>query len=249
MKKLALNLIAIAAVSLPPSVHAAEITVLSGAVVKPGLEAASAAFEKETRHTVSITFNSAPRIVKRVDAGDVFDVVIAPSAAMKQFAAAGKVEAGGVEVGRVGVGVFVRAGAPVPDISSSEALKRTLLAAESVVFNLNSTGIYVENMLKKMGIYEQIDPKTTRIPAGASTMERGLKGKGREVGFGAITEILPYKDKGLQLVGPLPADIQNYTAYVAAPMSAGANRELAHAFVRFLGGPVGKPLFVAAGID
>jgi molybdate transport system substrate-binding protein len=79
-------------------------------------------------------------------------------------------------------------------------------------------------------------------------MEHVLKGKGKEVGFGPITEILQYKDKDLRLVGPLPAEIQNYTSYVAIPMTAGSNKEVASAFVRFLGG-AGKPLFVAAGID
>jgi molybdate transport system substrate-binding protein len=76
-----------------------------------------------------------------------------------------------------------------------------------------------------------------------------LNGKGKEVGFGPITEILQYKEKGLCLVGPLPAEIQNLTAYIAVPMSAGANKEVAQALVKFLGGPVGKPLFAAAGIE
>jgi molybdate transport system substrate-binding protein len=80
-------------------------------------------------------------------------------------------------------------------------------------------------------------------------MEHVLKGKGREVGFGAITEILLYKEKGLRFVGPLPPEIQNYTSYTASVMSAGTQKEGAQALVKFLGGPVGKPLFVAAGIE
>jgi len=79
-------------------------------------------------------------------------------------------------------------------------------------------------------------------------MEHTLKGKGREVGFGPITEILQYKEKGLRLVGPLPAEIQNYTSYVAVAMSAASNKAAAQELVRYLGG-AGKPLFVAAGID
>jgi molybdate transport system substrate-binding protein len=80
-------------------------------------------------------------------------------------------------------------------------------------------------------------------------MEHVAKGKGREFAFGPITEILLFRDKGVRLVGPLPPEIQNYTAYVAVPMSAGSSKEVALAFVRFLGGPTGKPLFVAAGIE
>ena len=227
---------------------ASEITVLSGGAVEPGLNAAAAAFEKTTGHAVKITYNTTPQMRKRVGGGDVFDVVIAPPAAVKEFTAAGKVEEGSVDVGRVGMGVVIRPGAPVPDISSSEAIRRTVLEAESIVFNRASSGLYFEGLLKKMGIYEQIESKTARYTTGAEIMEHVLKGKGKEVGFGPITEILQYKDKGLRLVGPLPAEIQNYTAYVAVPMSAGSNKEVAGAFVRFLGGR-GKPLFVAAGIE
>ena len=227
---------------------ASEITVLSGGALEPGLKAVAAAYEKESGHTVKITFNTTPAMRKRVEAGDTFDVVIAPPAAIKEFAAAGKVEDGGINVGRVGSGIAVRPDAPVPDVSSPDAIKRAVLDAESIVFNRASTGLYIETMLRKMGVYEQIESKTVRYPDAFAVMDHLLKGKGREIGFGPITEILLFKDKGLRLVGPLPAEIQNYTAYVAVAMSAGTNKEVAQSFVRFLGGP-GKPLFVAAGIE
>jgi molybdate transport system substrate-binding protein len=228
---------------------AGEITVLSGGAIEPGLHSAMAAFQKETGHQVKVTFNTTPQIVKRLSAGEKFDVVIAPPAAIEGFAKEGKVAADRMNVGRVGLGVVVRPGAPVPDISSAEGLKRAALDADSLVFNRASTGIYFENLLKKLGVYEQVEGKTTRYADGASVMEHVLKGKGKEIGFGAITEILLYKEKGLRYVGPLPAEIQNYTAYSAVPMTGGANAEIATAFVRFLGGAAGKPLFVAAGIE
>jgi molybdate transport system substrate-binding protein len=248
MNKMIPILMALASFLLAHNAPASEITVLSGGAVEPGLNAAAAAFEKATGHAVKITYNTTPQIRKRVGGGDTFDVVIAPPAAAKEFAAAGKVEEGGVNVGRVGLGVVIRPGAPVPDISNSETIRRTVLEAESIVFNRASSGLYFEGLLKKMGIYEQVEPKSARYATGAEVMEHVLKGKGKEVGFGPITEILQYKEKGLRLIGPLPAEIQNYTSYVAVPMSAGSNKEVAAAFVRFLGGP-GKPLFVAAGID
>ena len=226
---------------------AAEIKVLSAGAIEPGLRAAAAAFKKQSGHDVNITFNTAPQIRKRVGSGDAFDVVIAPPAALDEFA--GKVAADRVDVGRVGLGVAVRPGAPVPDISSAEALKRSALQAESIVFNRASTGVYFENLLKKMGIYEQLEARTTRYADGASVMEHVLKGKGREIGFGPITEILLHREKGLKLVGPLPPEVQNYTSYSAVPMTAAANAELAGVFVRYLGSPEGKALFVAAGVD
>jgi molybdate transport system substrate-binding protein len=246
MKKTAMMF---AGVVLATAVQAAEITVLSGGAIEPGLHAAATAFEKQTKHTVKITFNTTPQSLKRVNGGEKFDVVILPPGALKELASSGKVEEGGVSVGRVGLGVLVRTSAPVPDISSVDAIKRTVLEAESMTFNRASTGIYFENLLKKMGIWGEAEPKTTRYADGASVMDHIIKGKGKEVGFAAITEILLYKDKGVRYVGPLPAEIQNYTAYVATPMAGGSNVELAREFAKFLGGPVGKPLFVAAGIE
>jgi molybdate transport system substrate-binding protein len=80
-------------------------------------------------------------------------------------------------------------------------------------------------------------------------MEHALKGKGKEIAFGAITEILLYKDKGLRFVGPLPAEVQNYTSYVAAPMTASMNAELARSLAQYLGSAQSKKLFVAAGVE
>jgi len=236
-------------VLLAQSAAAAEITVLSGGAIEPGLKAAASAFQKQTGDMVKITFNTTPQIRKRIDSGEKFDVVIAPPAAMDAFAKAGKVSDERVNVGRVGMGVAVRPGAPVPDISSAEALQRSVLGAESLVFNRASSGLYFEDLLKKMGIYAQIESKTTRYADGASVMEHLLKGKGREVGFGPITEILQFREKGLQLVGPLPAEVQNYTSYSAAVGSGSPNGTLAQNLVRYLGSASGKALFTAAGIE
>lgn len=228
---------------------AAEITVLSGGAIEPGVNAAAAAFQRETGHSVKVTYDTTPQGTRRVLGGEAFDVVIYPPQSVEQFAKAGKVEGERVNVGRVGLGAAVRPGAPAPDLSSGESLKRAVLEAESIVFNRASTGLYFENLLKKMGIYGEVESKTARYADGASVMEHVLKGKGREVGFGPITEILLYKDKGLRLVGPLPADVQNYTSYAAVPMAGGKNAALAREFVQYLGTPAGKKLFVAAGIE
>jgi molybdate transport system substrate-binding protein len=228
--------------------RAAEIAVLSAGAIEPGLKAAAAAFEKQTGHDVKISFNTAPELKKRMDSNPAFDVVIAPPAVIGEFAAASKLAETRANVGRVGMGVAVREGAPAPDISSAEALKRSVLAADSLVFNRASTGLYLEGLLKKMDVYAQVEGKTTRYPDGAAVMEHVIKGKGSEIGFGAITEILLYQNKGLKFAGPVPAEVQNYTAYTAAPLASGNQQELAQQFVSFLAGPVGKPLFVAAGV-
>ena len=158
-------------------------------------------------------------------------------------------EAGGSDVGRVGSGVAVRPGAPVPAIATAADIRKAVLAAESIVFNRASTGIYFENLLKKMDVWEQVKLKTTRYATGAEVMKHVLNGEGREVAFGPITEILLEKEHGLIFVGPLPAEVQNYTSYTAVPMCATTQMEAAQALVKFLGSPEGKSLFVAAGIE
>jgi molybdate transport system substrate-binding protein len=240
---------ALAGALLTHSAAATEITVLSGGAIEPGLTPAVEAFHKKTGHTVKVTFNTAPQILKRVGGGETWDVVIAPPSAIEEFAKSGKVGVERVSVGRVGLGVVVRPGAAVPDISSAESLKRSILDADSLVFNRASTGLYFEGLLRKMGIYEQVVGKTTRYADGASVMEHVLKGKGKELGFGAITEILLQRDKGLRMVGPLPAEVQNYTSYTASPMTGKVNTDVARELVHYLGSPAGKAIFGAAGVE
>ena len=229
--------------------RAAELSVLSAGAIEPGLKASAAAWQRESGNAVRITFATAPQLRKRIGGGEIADVVIAPPAALEEFARDGKLAALRSNVGRVGLGVAVRPGAPVPDVSSAAALERAVLESESLVFNRASTGLYFEGLLKKMGIYEKVAPKTARYDTGAAVMEHLLKGKGREVGVGPITEILQFRDQGLKLVAPLPAEVQNYTSYTAAPHAGSTNADAAAAFVRYLASPAGKAFFTAAGIE
>jgi len=127
-------------------------------------------------------------------------------------------------------------------------LKRSLLAAERVVCNRASSGVYIESMLKKLGVYDELGAKLVRYDDGTAVMHHLIKGQGREFGFGGVTDILLYRDKGLQLVGPLPEEIQNYTAYATAMITATTEREAALAFLRYLALPDGRALFAASGI-
>jgi molybdate transport system substrate-binding protein len=240
---------AVMAVAVFHLAGAAEIKVLSAGALEPGMKAAAAEFQKANGHSVKITFNTAPQIRKRIADGEVHDVVVAPPAVIDEFSKAGKLGQDRANVGRVGMGVAVRPGAPAPDISSAEALKKSVLDAESLVFNRASTGIYLENLLKKMGVYDQVEKKTTRYDDAAAVMDHVLKGKGREIGFAPITEILLHRDRGLRLVGPLPAEVQNYTSYAAGIMTGAPSGAAAQEFVRYLGTPAAKKVFVAAGIE
>ena len=233
-----------------PTAHGAEIKVLSAGAVEPGLVGLLDAFRRDTGQGVAVAFATAPAIRRRVTAGESADVVIAPPAVLDDLVTAGKVLAEGrAVVGRVGVGVAVRAGAPVPDASTPEALKRAVLAAESLVYNEASTGLYFARLLERLGIAGEVKGKTTRYPDGAAVFEHLLRGKGNEIGVGALTEIITYTKKGLVLVGPLPAEIQNYTTYTAGVMAGAKSPEAAKGFIRFLASPSSKAAFAAAGVD
>jgi molybdate transport system substrate-binding protein len=228
------------------SAPAAEIDVLSGAAVEPGLVAAADVFRKRTGHNVKITFATTPEIRRLFGAGAAPDVVIAPHGALDELAKSGKVAgAARVSLGRVGIGVVIRDGAPKPDVSTTEALKRAVLDADSVIYNRASSGLYVEGLLQRLGLAEQIQAKTKRY-SGTDMIEPLIKGQGKEIGFMPVAQILIWRGKGLQLVAPLPADIQNFTTYAAdhAPKSDGGQ-----AFVRFLGTSEAKGVFASAGIE
>ena len=225
--------------------QAAEIRVLSAGAVEPGLHAFAALVKRELGHELKITFNTAPQIAKRLAANEVQDLLVSPPAVVEQAAKEGKVIGDTrVPVGRVGAGVIVRNGATPPNISSVESLKQALLAADTLVYNSASTGIYLDKLFAGWGILEQIKGKTTRYADGASVMEHV-----NQIGFGAITEIKMYVPKGLTLVGPLPADVQNYTNYEAVVMNGATAGDAARAVLKLLATPAGKATFVSAGVE
>ncbi len=229
---------------------AADIRVLSAGSVEPGLHAFAEQVKRDLGHDLRIQFNTAPQIAKRLAAGEGYDILIAPPAAIEQAIKDGKAVAGTrVPVGRVGAGIIVRSSAAVPDVATVEALKQALLGADSVVYNTASTGLYLDRLFGELGILDQLKPKTTRYPNGAPVMEHVINGKGNEIGFGAITEISMYEPKGLKLAGPLPAEVQNYTSYDAVVMTGAASLEAARAVLRELATPAAKALFVAKGVE
>ena len=228
----------------------ADIKVLSAGAVEPGIVKLADQFRRETGNRVRIQFGTAPQLEKRLSGGEVADVLIAPPGLMEAQVMRSKIEAEShFPIGRVGVGVVVRNGAAEPDIANLDRFKQSLLSADSVVYNQASTGLYLEKLFDLIGIGDQLKTKTTRYANGAQVLEHVIGGKGNEVGFGAITEIRLFEPKGLKFVGPLPAQVQNYTSYAAGVMSEAPSPEVAREFVRYLGTPAAKATFSAAGIE
>ncbi|TMB64469.1 MAG: ABC transporter substrate-binding protein, partial [Deltaproteobacteria bacterium] len=177
-------------------------------------------------------------------------VVIAPTDLLDELVKAGNAQAAErVIVGRIGVGVMVRGGAPLPKIATVDEFKQSLLNAESIVHNQASTGIYLQGLFVRLGIAAQLAAKTTRYPDFAPVRDHISKGKGAEIGLGATTVIIEAEAKGLKFAGPLPPEIQNYTTYGATVMAASASGDAAQALIRYLITPGAKALFTAAGVE
>ena len=227
----------------------AQLELLSAGAVKPGLANVIDAFQNATGHKIDATFATAPEICKLIGGGATADVVVAPPQLLDDLIKAGKAAGERAMVGRVGVGVMVREGAPLPKIATVDELRQSLLEADSVVYNHASTGIYLETLFVRLGIAAQLKTKTTRYPDAAAVLDHVSKGRTREIGFGATTVIVEGKSKGLIFVGPLPAEIQNYTTYAAMMTADGAARVAAREFLGYLATDVAKAILAEAGIE
>ncbi len=225
----------------------AQINILSAGAVSPGLVKVIEAFRRETGEDVKVTFATAPELRKRLGSGESADVVIAPPDLLDELAKLETVAAERIIVGRIGVGVMVRDGAPVPRIATIDEFEQSLLSAESIVYNQASTGVYLESLFEQLGIAASVKAKTKRYPDFAAVRHHISQGHGNEIGFGATTVIIENVNKGVRFIGPLPAEIQNYTTYTAA-LTANAGYA-ARALLRYFATPPAKANFTAAGIE
>ena len=230
---------------------ATDIRVVSAGAVEPGLAKVADQFRRETNNRVRIQFfATVPQLERRLSVGDTADILVGPAGLMSDQLRRGKLEAEAHSfIGRVGIGVTVRAGAPDPDIAALDKFKQSLLRADSIVYNHASTGLYLEKLFDLLGIAEQLKMKTVRYASSTQVLEHVIGGKGIEIGFAAITEIRQFESKGLKLVGPLPEQVQNSTAYSAAVITEAPEAEIARDFVRYIGTPAAKVFFSAAGIE
>jgi len=232
------------------TVAADQLRVMSAGAVEPGLVRRIEQFTRASGHTVQVEFGTGPQLTARLAAGQTGDVLIAPKAVMDQAVADRLVNvATRTTVGRVGVGIVVRSGAAAPDVSTADSLRTALLAADTVVYNRGSSGVYIERLLTQLGVANQIATKIVRVDNGDAVMQRLIAGKGNEFGFGAITEIRLFEPKGARLVAPLPDAVQNFTAYDAAVMASARAPEAAAEFVRFVTTAEARGVFAAVGVQ
>jgi len=228
----------------------AKIRILSAGAPKQGVRRCAETFARRTGHEVDIEFATAPVLRERVEKGEAeADILVAPVPLTRDFAAAGQIVAGtDIVIGSVKAGIAVRDGAEPPDISSVEALKRALLAADAIIYNTASSGRHIAALLADMGIAERIEAKTERLPTGADVMVRLADGKApSEIAFGQVTEIRRFGGGGVTLVGPLPPEIAKTTTYAAA-LLAGAV-ESASALLAYMDTPEARQIYTESGLE
>ena len=227
----------------------AEIKLLTAGAYKQVVLALLPEFEKQTGHKVIVQNDTVGALVKRIEGGEAFDVVVISPTAIDELARKGKVVGNSrVNLARVGIGVMVKEGTPRPDISAVEAFKKALLVAKSVAFidpnSGGSSGIYLAGLFARLGILDQIMPKAKLIHGGL-VAEHIAQGEA-EIGIHQISEIA--LAKGVTLVGPLPDDIQRYTTYAAVLSAATKAAEPATALVKTLSGPLAAPVLKSRGM-
>jgi molybdate transport system substrate-binding protein len=228
--------------------QAAEVRMMSGGAMKTAILEAAAAWEKQSGHRLVASFAPAGELRKRVGAGEVADILVVPAENLAEYEKSGAIDpASRRDLAVVGMGAAVRKGAPVPDISTPEALKRTLLGAKSLTYMDPGRGTsgkhFDETVLPRLGIRDEVRAKAT-LGEGGFIAEKVARGE-VEIAFHQMSEMLPVA--GITIVGPLPRELQKETVYSAALMKGGTASAAARSLLDYLVSAEGRKVFAARG--
>jgi molybdate transport system substrate-binding protein len=256
MKKTLLVLAAVLTVSCSssePSAPAAAasaaepVRVLSSNGVKAVVEALQPAIEKSIGRALDITFSTSAGLKAEIDKGAAFDVAILTPALIDDLSAAGKIAAGSkAGIARTGVGVGAREGAPRRDVATPDALKATLLQARSVAFTeAGQSRATIDAMYKRLGIEGAMRSKA--VLKGPGEAPEAVAAGDAELVLTLVSEILPVK--GVQLLGPLPADLQGYVSFAGARSAAARDAAAADAMLQYLSGAMAEATIKEKGME
>jgi len=201
-------------------------------------------FEAATSSKVAITYEAGAALVTKVRSGGDLDLAILPPQALDDLVKEGKIAGGRTDIFISGVGLAVKAGAPKPDISSADALKKTLLAAKSVAHSKAQSGIYFLSVLDRLGIADQMKAKLVVVESGPVGVA-AAKGDA-EIAIQQVTELMPVA--GVDVVGPLPAELQAKILYSAGIPVGAKQSETAKALIKFFASPTAAPVIKAKGL-
>jgi molybdate transport system substrate-binding protein len=228
-----------------------DLLVYSSISVRSVAEELFGRFEKQNGSRLAVTWGTAPMLVARIEAGERADVLILSRAGIDALRKQEKILSGtDVTLAGSGVAIAVKAGAPKPDIATAEALKQTLLKAESIAYSEPSaggaSGVYFAKLLERMGIAEQMKPKTKYPPAGGFSAELLLSGEA-ELAVQQKPELLHVA--GVDIVGFLPGDLNLITEFAAAIMAGSQNIQMGKALIASLGSPEAAAVFRSKGLE
>ncbi len=247
-RQTAVALLSAAILFSPVAVHADTLKVLTAGAFKQVLLGIVPEFEKQG-HSIQFEADTAGGLIKRVEQGESFDLLIAPSAALETLRSGTKISNAHFDLARVGVGVAVKEGTTKPDIRTVDGFKHALLSAKGVAYidpaSGGTSGIYISNLIDKLGIGPEIRSKSFLVKGGYSA-DRILSGEA-DIAIQQISEILPVK--GVELVGPLPTEIQSYTVYSAAVAAAAKQPEAAKALIDLIQSKQGAGFITSKGME
>jgi molybdate transport system substrate-binding protein len=226
---------------------AAEIKVLSTQATEEAYRELVPQFEKATGHKVTTVFTGTLDANKRLAAGESYDLLIMSAPSIDEHIKGGKVVPGSrVDLAKSGVGVGVKAGAPKPDIGTTDALKKTLLAAKSIGYSTGPSGVYVVGLFQRMGIADEIKGKLKQTPTGVFVGSIIASGEA-EIGFQQVSELSHFA--GVDYVGPLPADVQQFTTFSSGIMAGAKEAEAAKALATFVTAPAAAAAYKKRGME
>ncbi len=227
------------------------LRILSAGAPKTGVRLCAEAYSKATGNAFVIEFATAPKIRERVSFGaNDLDVVVAPRDTIRKFEADGSVvERSAVALGSVSTGIAVKNRGHEPDLSSVDAFRNALLAADELIFNTASSGAHIANVIAQFGLTETLAEKVVRPSTGAGVLRRLARRSSKNaLGFGQITEIRLKEDLGIHLVGPLPGELSKETHYEAGLMFGARCTTHAEGLLAFLATDVAKKILEDSGL-
>ena len=225
----------------------AEIDVLSSIATREAYNELVPQFEGASGHKVTTTWAGTVDIMTRMAAGEIHDLVIISSTELEALIEQGRITAGSrADLARSGIGAAVKAGAPKPDIGSTDALKRTLLAAKTVGYTSGPSGVYMAGLIERMGIAAEIKPKFRSVPSGGTIGTIVATGE-CEIGFQQVSELVHIK--GIDYVGPLPPEVQRVTVFSAGIPVEARNADGAKALQYFLTTPPAAAVMRKHGLE
>ncbi|MQM35917.1 MAG: molybdenum ABC transporter substrate-binding protein [Candidatus Accumulibacter phosphatis] len=226
---------------------AADLRVLAPNATKASVSEAVTNFVKSSGNTVIVSWAGTEAITKRITEGEVVDIVVNAAQNIDRLTTQGKLSQGSrTDFARSSIGVAVAPSAVRPDVSSIEGLKSALLGAKSIVISSGTSGRYLSDLFNSLGVGDQIKAKVKQPPSGAQIADVLAAGEA-ELGFQQISELLHVD--GIQFLGPIPAEIQNYTIYSGAAHTRAPEFEAAQAFLRALREPETAAVVRKSGME